>query len=121
MYLSNINTADSNNEKQLLSVALNNSEGQIKHLESYYCTRKIKRQPQTQGTDLQCVQQPLAEDHEPFLLWMLSCHLVEDLHRVVPQGSQEAVCQSTDGMQRILLSFIHSFIHIDLNGTLSLD
>lgn len=31
-------------------------------------------------TNLQCVQQSLAEHHEPFLLLMLSRHLVEDLH-----------------------------------------
>lgn len=40
-------------------------------------------------THLQCVQQSLAEHHEPFLLWMLSRHLVEDLQRVIPQRSQE--------------------------------
>lgn len=40
-------------------------------------------------TNLQCIQQSLAEHHEPFLLWILSSHLVEDLQRVIPQRSQE--------------------------------
>lgn len=51
--------------------------------------------------NLKCVQQSLTEHHEPLLLWMLSCHLVEDLHRVVPQGSQEAGRQRRQGMQTI--------------------
>lgn len=40
-------------------------------------------------TNLQGIAQPLAVHHQPLLLGMLSSHLVEDLHWVLPQRSQQ--------------------------------
>lgn len=40
-------------------------------------------------TNLQGILQPLAVHHQPLLLGMLSSHLVEDIHRVLPQRTQE--------------------------------